>query len=332
MFEEYIDNGEHYLRAENSAWKVKVILSVGSIMLELIDRRTGLNLLRSPQTLEALKKQPEVYGFPVLIPPNNIVKGHFSWRGRDYYLPRNSRFGNHIHGVVLNRQWKLRKYREENDSVCFETTYTYDGENEMFEGFSHPFRADLRYTLLPDRVLQRLAITNLGAETMPLGTGLHSTFAFPLGNRTAEAYRKSSILATVGDFHWKYDAETRFAATGEKEPWLPEEDFRQGVIVNRRAVHRECPMEEAVVNGKPFYGVILDSPLSGLRIIYEWDRKFSQGAFWNFDGQGDFFSAEPMSWMGDAPNIPLPEAETGLCPLHPGESWIAENTISISRY
>ncbi len=323
MFEEYIENGEHYLRAENSAWKVKVILSVGSIMLKLVDRRSGLNLLRSPQTVEVLKKQPEVYGFPVLIPPGNIVKGHFSWRGCDYHLPCNSRFGNHIHGVVLNRRWELVSSREENDSVCFETTYTYDEENEMFEGFPHPFRAGLRYILLPDRLLQRLTVTNLGTETMPLGTGFHSTFAFP---------QEGIIQATVGDFHWKYDRETRFAATGEKEPWTPEEDFRQGVIVNRRAIHRECPMKEAVINGESFHGVILDFPLSRLKIVYEWDRKFSQGAFWNSDEQGDFFSAEPMSWMGDAPNIPLSEAETGIYPLHPDEIWSAENTISVSRY
>ena len=100
-------NGEPFVVVETPRWKAEIILSVGSNMLSLIDRNTGLNILREPPSMEALKKQPEIYGLPVLIPPNCIYQGKFSWRGRDYSLPVNNRFGNHIHGVVLHAPWEF---------------------------------------------------------------------------------------------------------------------------------------------------------------------------------------------------------------------------------
>lgn len=332
MIKEHSIDNESYLDIETPEWKSRIILSVGSIMLELTDKKTGLNILRTPETVDDLKFQPEVYGFPVLIPPNCICKGLFSWRGRDYFLPVNNRFGNHIHGVVLNRNWSLSASGEENGSAWVETSYTYDERNEMFAGFPHKFRADLRYTFLPDRVLQRLTVTNLGGETMPLGAGFHSTFNFPLGDKSPEAYRTSSVRATVADFYWKFDMEKRFCITGEKVKWNGYDDFRHGKIINREPVSKQCPMVDDIIDGKPFNGAILDFPVPRVKIVYEWDKKYRQTALWNWFGMEDFFCAEPMSWMADSPNLPLPESETGLYPLTPGEAWTAENIVSVVTY
>ena len=332
VIREYAVGEESYLEVETGEWKGRMILSVGSILLELTEKKTGLNLLRSPETIEDLKFQPEVYGFPVLIPPNCIHKGLFSWRGRNYHLPVNNPFGNHIHGVVLNRKWHLADSGEENGAVWVESSYTYNEENEMFEGFPHEFRVDLRYTFLPDRVLQRLTVTNIGPETMPLGVGFHSTFRFPLGDRSPEAYRSSSVRVTTADFYWKFDRENRFAITGEKARWNRYDDFRHGKIINREPVSKQCPVAEDWIDGKSFRGAILDFPVPRIKVVYRWDEKFGQAALWNREGMEDFFCAEPMSWMADSPNLPLPESVTGLYPLEPGEVWSAENTISVERY
>ena len=76
IFQTQID-GEPFVVIDTPRWKAEIILSVGSNMLSLIDKRCGLNILREPPTLDALKTQPEIYGFPVLIPPNCIRKGRF---------------------------------------------------------------------------------------------------------------------------------------------------------------------------------------------------------------------------------------------------------------
>ena len=331
MIKEFAAEGESYLEIETPEWKGRMILSVGSILLELTEKKSGLNLLRSPETIEDLKFQPEVYGFPVLIPPNCIYKGLFSWRGRQYHLPVNNRFGNHIHGVVLNRKWHLADSGEENGTAWVETSYTYDAANEMFEGFPHEFRADLRYTFLPDRVLQKLSVRNLGETVMPFAAGFHSSFRFPLGPRTPEAYRTSSVRVTVDDFYWEFDKTVRYTPTGRKLPWNGYDTFRKGKIINRQAVSRQSPLKEDLLDGKPFLGAVLTFPEAGVRIVYEFDRKYRQTALWNWDGDEDFFCAEPMSWIADSPNLPLPESETGLYPLEPGELWEAENTLRVEE-
>ena len=327
MFREYTKGNESYLEIDTPEWHAEIILSVGSNMLELTDRKTGLNLLRTPPSLEELKFQPEVWGFPVLIPPNCIYKGLFSWRGRHYQLPVNNRFGNHIHGVVLRAPWKLASTGEEDGAPYVETTYTYDENNGMFKGFPHTFKVNLRYVFRKDRVLQRLTAVNAGSETMPFAAGFHASFNFPLGAKTPEAYRTSKVFVSVADFHWEMDRKIRFAVTGKKAAWNGYDDFIHGKIVNREPVSRQCPVAEREIDGIRFHGAILDFPVSGVKIFYRWDPKYTQTALWNFDGMRDFFCAEPMSWMADSPNLPLTDEDTGVNALSPWETWSAENQV-----
>ena len=110
-------NGEPFVVVETPRWKAEIILSVGSNMLSLIDRNTGLNILREPPSMEALKKQPEIYGLPVLIPPNCIYQGKFSWRGRDYSLPVNNRFGSSLLQKAESARIPQHGHRERYDPL-----------------------------------------------------------------------------------------------------------------------------------------------------------------------------------------------------------------------
>ena len=226
-------NGEPFVVVETPRWKAEIILSVGSNMLSLIDRNTGFNILREPPSMEALKKQPEIYGLPVLIPPNCIYQGKFSWRGRDYSLPVNNRFGNHIHGVVLHAPWEFLDSSEEEGRTVVRTRCIYDERNPMFAGFPHKMDVVLTYTFLPDRVLQKLSATNLSDSVMPFAAGFHASFRFPLGDRSPEAYRTSSVRVTVADYCWEFDKAVRGTPTGKKLPWNGFDTFRTGKIINR---------------------------------------------------------------------------------------------------
>lgn len=320
-------SGEPFVVVETPRWKAEIILSVGSNMLSLIDRNTGFNILREPPSMEALKKQPEIYGLPVLIPPNCIYQGKFSWRGRDYSLPVNNRFGNHIHGVVLHAPWEFLDSSEEEGRTVVRTHCIYDERNPMFAGFPHKMDVVLTYTFLPDRVLQKLSATNLSDSVMPFAAGFHASFRFPLGDRSPEAYRTSSVRVTVADYCWEFDKAVRGTPTGKKLPWNGFDTFRTGKIINRAPVSRQAPLVEDTLDGKPFLGAVLEFPVAGVRVVYEFDRKYSQTALWNWFGDEDFFCAEPMSWIADSPHLPLPESETGIYALEPGKTWEAENCI-----
>lgn len=320
-------SGEPFVVVETPRWKAEIILSVGSNMLSLIDRNTGFNILREPPSMEALKKQPEIYGLPVLIPPNCIYQGKFSWRGCDYSLPVNNRFGNHIHGVVLHAPWEFLDSSEEEGRTVVRTRCIYDERNPMFAGFPHKMDVVLTYTFLPDRVLQKLSATNLSDSVMPFAAGFHASFRFPLGDRSPEAYRTSSVRVTVADYCWEFDKAVRGTPTGKKLPWNGFDTFRTGKIINRAPVSRQAPLVEDTLDGKPFLGAVLEFPVAGVRVVYEFDRKYSQTALWNWFGDEDFFCAEPMSWIADSPHLPLPESETGIYALEPGKTWEAENCI-----
>lgn len=320
-------SGEPFVVVETPRWKAEIILSVGSNMLSLIDRNTGFNILREPPSMEALKKQPEIYGLPVLIPPNCIYQGKFSWRGRDYSLPVNNRFGNHIHGVVLHAPWEILDSSEEEGRTVVRTRCIYDERNPMFAGFPHKMDVVLTYTFLPDRVLQKLSATNLSDSVMPFAAGFHASFRFPLGDRSPEAYRTSSVRVTVADYCWEFDKAVRGTPTGKKLPWNGFDTFRTGKIINRAPVSRQAPLVEDTLDGKPFLGAVLEFPVAGVRVVYEFDRKYNQTALWNWFGDEDFFCAEPMSWIADSPHLPLPESETGIYALEPGKTWEAENCI-----
>lgn len=320
-------SGEPFVVVETPRWKAEIILSVGSNMLSLIDRNTGFNILREPPSMEALKKQPEIYGLPVLIPPNCIYQGKFSWRGRDYSLPVNNRFGNHIHGVVLHAPWEFLDSSEEEGRTVVRTRCIYDERNPMFAGFPHKMDVVLTYTFLPDRVLQKLSATNLSDSVMPFAAGFHASFRFPLGDRSPEAYRTSSVRVTVADYCWEFDKAVRGTPTGKKLPWNGFDTFRMGKIINRAPVSRQAPLVEDTLDGKPFLGAVLEFPVAGVRVVYEFDRKYNQTALWNWFGDEDFFCAEPMSWIADSPHLPLPESETGIYALEPGKTWEAENCI-----
>lgn len=320
-------SGEPFVVVETPRWKAEIILSVGSNMLSLIDRNTGFNILREPPSMEALKKQPEIYGLPVLIPPNCIYQGKFSWRGREYSLPVNNRFGNHIHGVVLHAPWEFLDSSEEEGRTVVRTRCIYDERNPMFAGFPHKTDVVLTYTFLPDRVLQKLSATNLSDSVMPFAAGFHASFRFPLGDRSPEAYRTSSVRVTVADYCWEFDKAVRGTPTGKKLPWNGFDTFRTGKIINRAPVSRQAPLVEDTLDGKPFLGAVLEFPVAGVRVVYEFDRKYNQTALWNWFGDEDFFCAEPMSWIADSPHLPLPESETGIYALEPGKTWEAENCI-----
>ena len=320
-------SGEPFVVVETPRWKAEIILSVGSNMLSLIDRNTGFNILREPPSMEALKKQPEIYGLPVLIPPNCIYQGKFSRRGCDYSLPVNNRFGNHIHGVVLHAPWEFLDSSEEEGRTVVRTRCIYDERNPMFAGFPHKMDVVLTYTFLPDRVLQKLSATNLSDSVMPFAAGFHASFRFPLGDRSPEAYRTSSVRVTVADYCWEFDKAVRGTPTGKKLPWNGFDTFRTGKIINRAPVSRQAPLVEDTLDGKPFLGAVLEFPVAGVRVVYEFDRKYNQTALWNWFGDEDFFCAEPMSWIADSPHLPLPESETGIYALEPGKTWEAENCI-----
>src|SRR5579872_3596637 len=76
-----------------------------------VDREFVDVIAASPQFASGTDK-PSHHGIPLLFPfPNRIRGGQYSWKGRNYAIPRsNASFdgtGNAIHGFCLDRPWRV---------------------------------------------------------------------------------------------------------------------------------------------------------------------------------------------------------------------------------
>ena len=51
--------------------------------------RLGAEILRTPgaDEIEVFKGRPQVFGLPILFPPNRIADGRYTFEGRSYQYP-----------------------------------------------------------------------------------------------------------------------------------------------------------------------------------------------------------------------------------------------------
>ncbi len=87
------------------------------------------------------------------------------------------------------------------------------------------------------------------------------------------------------------------------------------------------PSVIADLDGVPFRGAIISDLASGKEIFYEVDDAFKFWIFWNHDGDKGYICPEPITWMIDAPNLPLHNEESGYIELAPGEAKTVKEHI-----
>jgi len=320
-------DGESVLQVETPFWEAEIVLTVNANMTKLRCRRTGLELLRSPETLEELRKRPERYGIPILFPPNRISGGEFSWNGRTYRLPINEEGReNHIHGLALGMPFALKRIHESGEGLLVETSFQFGPEDPRFPGYPHRFLLSMSYAFKEERVVHEVSIRNLSEEPMPLGLGFHTAFRLPFGGGEGKGAR---LMATAGKGYWELSPETRIP-TGDLHPWPERELFREGRALDGEPLARLFPLEKGELEGRAFSGAVIESPEDGARLLYEFDDSFKHCAVWNDGGGKGFLCVEPMTWMTDAPKLPLPPLTTGFQSLPPGKSWKAMTSFKLT--
>jgi len=296
------------IEVETTEWRAKIFLEAGGNLSRLLHRPSGIEVLRTPPSLEHLRAKPEVYGIPVLLPPNRIDGGRFSFQGRNYELPLNEpERGNHLHGLVLARPWHLKNAACDYVELGFDFMAT--------SGFPHDFSLSMSYRFTPEAVVQLFNITNRSSLPMPFGLGFHTTFNLPAAGR---------VKITVGEGHWEI-VRPRCLPSGKLLPW----DNPDGVFDDHRAISCHCPMNTEVIDGKPFRGIIITYPANTTKLYYEVDDQYRHWCLWNDGGGQGFFCAEPMTCMVNAPNLDLPAEVTGLQILPPATSQLFRTVIAV---
>lgn len=308
------------VKIETPEWIGEVEPSCGGNLYRLYSKKFDLEVLRTPPSHLAFKEKPEYYGTPVLLPPNRIALGAYSWNNSHYQLPLNDLTQtHHIHGVVLRESWQVESFSENAVTVRFD----HDRTRLMFPGFPFPFTLKIQYNLEKDCVVQTTTCINNGTEDMPFGLGFHTAFAL-----IAPDMRMT--LSHTGQY-WELDPIQKMPT------WrlLPVDGQTANCLngkqdVDAQPLSLQCPATSMIFAGKPFHGAALESQSRKVQVIYQTDPQYGQWCVWNRNSKEGFICIEPMTCMANALNSPLSHFENGLRTLKPGEFFHAYTKIYVN--
>lgn len=306
-----------------------VVPSIGSNVARLRDCKNKIEILRysKDKPMTKLYRNMVTYGMPTLYLPNRLDRGVLKTSDDTYQLPINeSRFQNFIHGFLHSRKYEVVEYRVEGDKAIVKTKYEYDEKDDFFTYLPLKFMSYLEFVLDEEGLHYSLTITNLSNKQLPYGVCNHTSFMAP----NVKGSKAKDIRLTL-------PVVKRLPLNARQ---LPEAPYKRDIsasdekYINGTAHMIKVPVENEMyeigtmdVDGKQIHGAVITDVRTGKRICYDVDETFKFFIIWNDRGTKDYFCPEPMSWMIDAPNLDLPDSETGYIELAPGESKTVNETI-----
>ena len=276
----------------------------------------GAELLRTPESFERLCAAPCVYGTPILLPPNRIADGRFTWRNQTYLLPVNEPGrNNHIHGFLADAPFVVAARRTRSDADEIELCYG-SALDSRYASQGLLFQLEIRYALGADGLRQTILLKN-GDKPLPLGLGQHTALRAPfLPGGIAEDAR----LRVDAREQWTINRE-RIHPTGEHADTPLAQALRKGLTT-------PCvqPLSALFTLGEG--GMELRDRAKGAAVRYEVEG-YPFMMLWNQDTSREFVCCEPQTWLVNAPHISLPPAQTGFFPLEPYEERVYRTRLSL---
>lgn len=308
---------EKRIRFHTPEWSGVIALNSTGNMIRLTHRKTGMEIFRFPDSDTVLMESPAVYGIPLLLPPNRIRDGRFTVGGRTFRFPVNEEATNcFLHGLMLGREFGLKTAEEVDGVLRFAVSSRFDAARPEYSGFPCIFEVEIGYEVRAEDVRHTVCIRNLGTVPMPLGVGFHTAFCVP------ETERVTIEVPHLPDGAWNVHPLRRLP-DGNKRAWsqLEETILAGGESIEGAALSCMFPFPESerCVRIRRKQGTIR----------YEPDPLFLHAACWNDGGGKGFVCIEPMSWMTDAPNVPLPPEISGFRLLAPDSECGFRSVISV---
>ena len=214
-----------------------------------------IDVLDSMPDFETGGQRSSGSGIPILFPfPNRIRAGRFTWAGREFALPVSDKFGNAIHGLCLDRPWRVLARGD--DFVTGQFQLSVDAPDRLAH-WPTDFTIEVDYELLRNRLRANFRIINPSAHPLPWGLGTHPYFKLPL-----------SVTSRVGACLMEVPAAQRWELhdclpTGERLELDEEHDLRFGAYVE--TVQLDDVYTNVQCEGPQFDCLILDEE-AGLQV------------------------------------------------------------------
>lgn len=300
---------------DNSNFTLSLIPGVGSNVYRLWDKVAGREVLRVPESAEALRQKPVHYGIPVLLPPSRIRNGSFPFNGKTYQFEKNTPDGqHHIHGFVRHRPWSVIETAASEDSASITTQFRTTDVPELAAEYPHDLTVRLRTEIRGASLIQTFTIRNASAEPAPFGFGLHTWF---LLDGEPEAW---TLQFGVEDI---WELNDKLLATGNRLPLGRYGQLNEGLPLQGQ------DMDMAFRIGDHPAEAVLSKP--GYAIRYRGNEPFTQWVVYTKGEAYDTICVEPLTWTPDAPNLDAPSELTGMRAIAPGDELTLELALEIER-
>jgi len=307
---------------ETNVYEAIIIPSVGANLVKLYNKEKKVNILRTPASdeMETFLTRPQVFGVPLLFPPNRIEDGKYSFAGKDYEftitIPAQN---NYHHGIIKSQTFTVTRTRFSDDAVELEASFFSNRVNDaIFVNFPHDFVCKIRFILTDNELTHIVSFTNNGNEPMPIGVGFHTPIRLPFMENTDKSDYKLRLSAGK-----RWELSERSLPTEKLLDLSAEESNlrNEGMTVTGKPIEIALTDEAIMENGKPYHGAILTNIKENISVYYEVDSQFKHWTLWNNGGEVDWVCPEPQTWAINAPNLRLPRDITGLQAVGAGKTW-----------
>ena len=307
---------------ETGIYEAIIVPSVGANLVKLYNKKEKVDILRTPtfEEMETFLSRPQIFGVPLLFPPNRIEDGKYSFAGKNYEFPITiPAQNNYHHGIIKSQAFTVTRTRFSADAVEVELSYFSNRiNNAIFANFPHEFVCKIRIILTDNELTHIVSITNAGTEPMPVGVGFHTPIRLPFSANTDKSDYKLRLSAGK-----RWELSDRSLPTENILELSTEESLlrTEGMTVTGKPIEIALTDEAITENGKPYHGAILTDTKNKVSVYYEVDKEFKHWTLWNNGGEVDWVCPEPQTWAINAPNLNLPREITGLQGISAGKTW-----------
>ncbi|MBI2195143.1 MAG: aldose 1-epimerase [Planctomycetes bacterium] len=287
-------------------------------------RRVGghwIPILFSTDSEEALRKGGTGFGFPLLFPfPNRVKDGKYGVRGKTYQLDVNHRT-NHIHGLVINREWKRVRtgVSEDRGATVTGIIEASDYPDEILRQFPFPFRLTVTYGLKDGQLAVDARVENTGDGVLPMGFGSHPYFPIPIlpGGR-----REDCEILIPAKQYWELESSI---PTGKRLPVSGRLDARSFRPLGEETY--DDVLTDVIVTGGGSSCVVRD-PRAKMQVRIWADAGFREWVVYAPKGR-DLLAFEPYTCATDAVNLNARGMDAGWLELGPGEAWSGRQEVRL---
>lgn len=287
--------------------EVTLLPRLGNNVIRIWDHIQQRDVLRRPEEgdLDFYLQKPYHFGIPLLIPPGRIRRGHFTYAGQEYQFDRNTANDNHIHGLHRTQSWCVSDIDEDDEGCAVTTEFLTGNDPAWMRQFPVPLKLEMTLRLQGSSLKQTFKISHMGNSPAPFGLGLHTWFLLD-----GEPEKWTLKLPVTGI----YLSDEELIPTGEFAPLGQLEALNTGL--NLKGTDFDTMLK---IGGLPVLAELVRTDGYGLR--YSADPDYFKHWVLYTKGEADqFLCIEPYTWLPDAPNSGLPDSETGLIDLQPGQT------------